>query len=293
MLCEATDDIHKQICANDEMVEITSAVEPKQEDEAVIEMTTKWIDKSNVKVKLTSIVDFRTVYVRPSNPHDDMEFIRLMNDVAGAAKTSKRVMAPMCGLMVLAPFETIYQRALILKLLDQDAAVVAFIDFGNVDTVAVTDMRIMSAELKKRSRMVARFRLRHVPDAMCNEIVLQVLFELMNKSAEVTLRFDEPYEPGVSECELITSAFDSVNQAIIKANVPHYDESDANVPYTIMPFANIAGRDVPCLILDNLTLNLGSISVIRSADADLFHRNHQRIQTVASHLEHEGHITPG
>lgn len=295
-MCETNDEMHQETCAKGKMFEIIGSVdmEVTQDDEAVVELSTTWIQKSNKRVKLTSFVDFKTVFVRSSNSDDEMEFIKLMNDVANAAKTSGKLITPKTGLLVLAPFEMIYHRSLILKLLNQEEAIVAFVDFGNVDTVNINQMKTMPAELKKRSRMVTKFTLKHVPDAMCNDYAMNILYELLNKSVELTIRFDEPYVPGVTECELATDAFDSVNRVIINANVPNVnsDEMDHNQKY--MRYVKITGQNVPVLILDNSSLYYGQLSVIRSSDIDLFQRNHQRIQTIANYLDREGdHITPG
>lgn len=294
--CEENDKIHNETCVNGKIIEIKDFVDMNQtqDDEDVMVVPTKWIQKSNTRVLLMSFVDFKTVYVRPSNPHDDMEFIKLMNDVVKAAKKSAQLRAPKSGMLVLAPFEMVYHRALILKLLDQNAAIVAFIDFGNVDTVQIANLKVMSNDLKKRPRMVTRFTLKDVPDAMCNDDAMNILFQLLNKSAEVTVRFDEPYVPGVTECELATAAFDSVNRVIINANVSNGRiEMDFWHKHPLIA-VRITGQNVPVLILDNSSLLCGQLSIIKMTDIDLFQRNHELVQTVATHLDREGdHITPG
>lgn len=294
--CEQNDNIHNETCVNGKMFEINDFDEMNQtrDDEDVVNVPTKWIRKSNTRVLLTSFVDFKTVYVRPSNPHDDMEFIKLMNDVGKAVKTSAQLSAPECGSLVLAPFEMVYHRALILKLLDQNVAIVAFIDFGNVDTVRIAEMKVMAADLKKRPRMVTRFTLKNVPDAMCNEDALDILFQLLNKSAEVTVRFDEPYVPGDTECELATAAFDSVNRVITNANVSNARIEMHSWHEHPLNTVKITGQNIPVLILDNSSLLCGQLSVIKTTDIDLFQRNHELVQTIAKHLDREGdHITPG
>lgn len=295
MLCEANDEIHKETCANGNVCELKDTVElnQMQDDDNSIELPTEWIEKSNTRVKLTSFVDLKTVYVRPTNPDDDTKFIKLMNDVAKAAKTSGVLQTPKNGLLVLALFEAVYHRALILKLLNENKAIVAFIDFGNVDTVDVTHMKIMPAELKKRPRSITKFILKNVPDALCNDNAVYILFDLLNKSAEMTVRFDEPYVPGVTECDLVTAAFDSVNTAIINANIPNVDIEEDSKPKQYISHMKITGQNVSVLILDNSSLLYGQVSVIKSIDIDQFQRNNQRIQTVANYLNQDGkHITP-
>lgn len=291
IICEANDEIHKETCANGKIFELSDAIDmvALQDDETVVELSTKWIRKSNTQVKLTSFIDFKTVYVRPSNSEDELEFIKLMNDVAKAAKTSVKLKVPKSGLLALALFDAVYHRALILKLLNQNEAIVAFIDFGNVDTVNIADLRIMPTELKKRPRMVTKFTLKDVPDAMCNDGALNILFELLNKSAEVTIRFDEPYVPGATECELATAAFDSVNLVIKNTNVPFYEVDELEQLHHV----KITGQNVSVLILENFSLRYNQLSVIRSADIDLFQRNHQHIQKIANYLDRDGErITP-
>lgn len=290
--CEANEMIHKEICANGKMVDLKDVIDinQAQEVENVVELPTKLIQKSNTRVRLVCFVDFKTVYVRASD--DDIESVKLMNDVAQASKASDTLMVPKSGSLVLAPFETIYHRALILKLLDQDEAIVAFIDYGNVDTVKIADMKAMPVELKKRPRMVTKMILKNVPDAMCNDDALNILFELLNKSAEMTIRFDEPYVPGATECELATDAFDSVNRVIITDNVPSTIERDI-MHKDIMQHVKITGLNVSVLILENSSLRYSQLNVIKYADIGLFQRNHQHIQKVANYLDREDHITPG
>lgn len=278
------------------MFELKDAVDNNnelQDGDDVIELPTNWIQKSNTKVKLTSFVDFKTVYVRPSNPEDDKKFIKLMNDVSKAAKTSGSLTTAKSGLLVLAPFEMIYHRALILKLLNQNEAIVAFIDFGNVDKVEIAKMKQLPAELKKSPRMATRFVLKNVPDAMMNDDALKVLFHLLNLSLEATVRFDEPYALGETECELTTPAIE-VNKAIIDANVPKA-ESEATESMGLfkrLPHVKITGQDLSVLIVDNSLLQIGQLSIIKSVDIDEFQRNHQRIQTIAQYMDPEKHITP-
>lgn len=291
-ICEAKDEIHTETCVNGKVFELKDAVDNNnqlQHDDDVIELPSNWIQKSNTKVKLTSFVDFKTIYVRPSNPEDDKKFIKLMNDVSKAAKTSDALTTAKSGLLVLVQFEMIYHRALILKLLNQNEAMVAFIDFGNVDKVEIAKMKQLPAELKKSPRMATRFVLKNVPDAMCNDDALNVLFDLLNLSLEATVRFDEPYILGEIECELNTSAIDSVNKVIINANVPKAKSE------TIKSFAyvELTGQDLSVLILDNSLLHIGQLSIIKSIDIDEFQRNHQRIQTIAQYMDRGEHITPG
>lgn len=295
MICEANDDIHKEICATEKVYEFKDAVDanrPHGVEDEIEMLSTKWIQKSNTEVKLVCFVDFRTVYVRPSNACDEMEFIRLLNDVAKAAKTSPKMKTPKCGHLALAPFEMSYHRVLILKLLNEHESIVAFIDYGNVEAVDIANLKIMPSELKRKPRMVTKFILKNVPNTMCNDRTMTILYDLLNTSVDLTVRFDEPYVPGVTECELMTASTDSVNRIINELNVP-WDQLESTEYENEMQYVDITGENVPVLIVDNSLLCSAQLSVIRSADIDLFQRNDQLIQTVADYLyKDEAHNMP-
>lgn len=294
MICEANDEIHKQTCANEKVYDFNDAVDVNHTNEDKDEIESKWIQKSNTKVKLMCFVDFKTVYVRPSNAGDEIEFIKLLNDVAKAAKTSPKMESPTSGCLALAPFEMNYQRVLILKLLNEHEAIVAFLDFGNVDTANIADLKMMPLELKKMPRMVTKFILKNVPTAMCNDDALKILYNLLNQQIELSVRFDEPYVFGVTECELMQAAIESVNTIINQMNVPwdQFELESGECQYGVQ-HVEITGENVPVLIVDNSTVCYAQVSVIKAADIDQFQRNDQLIQTIANYLDREGnHITP-
>lgn len=288
-----TDD--KQPKCTCELGNVESTLESRI-DGTVVALPSKSV-QPNTTVKLVSVVNFRTVYVRPSSRDDEVEFMQLLNDIAKAAKKVHTTTVPKIGLLVLAPFENVLHRALILKLLNEETAIVAFLDFGNVDTVKVAQMKTMPAELKAKPRLITKFTLKNVPHPMFNKDLEFELFQPLVDSSELTVHFDEPYVIGKTECELQNASFGSLNDSLVANNVPFKEPDNLNeeierAEREKIDFVDITGQNVSTLILHNASLNYGDVSVIKSVDINMFQRNHAHIQTFAEYLHKQAHITP-
>lgn len=139
-------------------------------------------------VKITAVINHRLVFVRPAGVRNDIDFARLLCDTAKYEKTAKTLTAhPAIGSFVLAKFG-FYQRALVLKRIDKTTKfVVAFIDFGNVETLDYCDMKVMPEKLKAINRFATKISLIKIEHDLMNTNALQTLYEYLITDTELEI----------------------------------------------------------------------------------------------------------
>lgn len=220
LFCRTNDNNHTEDCSNQhkKIYEINTTDKSACKLPEIYEVPSKSI-KSQSNVKLTCILNLRNVYVRPSDRIAEIEFNKLLNDVATEAKTAKYLaVAPKVGTLVLAPFEDIYHRGLVLKICN-DSAVIAFIDFGNIEKLNINQLKIMSDDLKGRQRLVQKLILKNVSNELFNEKAMDYLAQFLLNNMKLQIMFDGIYVPHQTECELLTNKLaDSVNKIISDLN---------------------------------------------------------------------------
>lgn len=145
----------------------------------------------NQVVKMTSVINHRMVFIRPADVHDDIKFARLLCDTVKYAKDAAFLtMLPPIGSLVLAKFDY-YQRALVLKQINDTDVAVAFIDFGNIETRAFNQLKVMSDDLKKKNRFATKIELNHIDHDIINDEALKVLYHYMAQDTELKLELGE------------------------------------------------------------------------------------------------------
>lgn len=117
------------------------------------------------EVFITFVRSHQAVYIRSVATSD--AFIALAVDVAEAALTASNLEAFPCLKedMVLAPYDGIYYRGLVLSC-DTDSRLVriAFIDFGNTEEVPFHQLKVLPDELSQRPRLTLMVKLKNVKD---------------------------------------------------------------------------------------------------------------------------------
>lgn len=155
-------------------------------DRRILPMTTaREIEKY---VKITAVINHRSVFVRPAGVRNDIDFARLLCDTAKYEKTAEMLtVEPAIGSFVLAKFG-FYQRALVLKQINKTTMfVVAFIDFGNVETIDYRDMKVMPEKLKAINRFATKVSLIKIEHDLMNTDALQTLYEYLITDAELEI----------------------------------------------------------------------------------------------------------
>lgn len=146
-------------------------------------------------VKVTAVLNHRMVFVRPAEDHHAVAFVRMMYDTVHCALKAENLKSrPSVGSLVLAKFDY-YQRALVLRNLDDTNVVVAFIDYGNVEVRKFCELKVMPDELKKKKRFAQRIRLSKVEHDIMNNKALLYLYNLMAFGTELIYKFDANVDP--------------------------------------------------------------------------------------------------
>lgn len=146
-------------------------------------------------VKLTAVINHRLVFVRPADDHDEVEFARLLCDTAKYAKNADHLAClPAVGSYVLAKFGY-YQRAFVLKRINDTQVLVAFIDFGNVETVDFRELKAMPNELKQIKRFATKIALSKVEQDLMNNNALETLYDYLARDAELEIEIAPKGEP--------------------------------------------------------------------------------------------------
>lgn len=112
--------------------------------------------KNGSKVRLVYASNHYSAYIRSSA--SDSEYSSILARVAEtAAKAGKLTKLPQRNDMVSAPFLGDYYRAIVVKAESTEQPIrVAFLDFGNVDTVQFDDLRELDDDLKNAKRFTFR-----------------------------------------------------------------------------------------------------------------------------------------
>lgn len=192
-------------------------ISKKEEDEKVSFVCNR-IEAEPIcqNVKITSIINHRLLFVRPAEYIREIAFIQLMNDIVKCAKDAESLKDPTVGSLVLAKFDY-YQRAMILKHIDEKTVAVAFIDFGNIEVCKVSELKILPEQLKKRKRFATKIRLSKINEDLMNEKALCYLYNIMVHDTELVIK-TENTKDGVPMSELKTSD-KWVNQMINTLNI--------------------------------------------------------------------------
>lgn len=157
----------------------------------VVKINGRKIDKI---VKITAVINHRMVFIRPATKGDDIEFVRLFLDTDRYAKDAANLTnMPTIGQWVLAKFDY-YQRALVLKKVNETHVAVAFIDFGNVEIRDFHALKFMPEKLKDFNRFATRIELNGIDHDIMSDEALKVLYHYMAQDVELTFERDASNE---------------------------------------------------------------------------------------------------
>lgn len=140
------------------------------------------------EVLITYVRSHKTVYIRSVATHG--AYTKLMQDVAEAALIAPHLESFPCPKkdMVLAPFEDIYYRGMVLACNSLAGLVrIAFVDFGNTEEIPFNKLKVLPNELWQRPRLILIVNLKNVKDDKQAEAMKKYLENLseLNEAAEI------------------------------------------------------------------------------------------------------------
>lgn len=262
------------------------------------------------KVKITSVINNRLVFIRPADDFDNIEFARLEADTVEAAKNAPTFeMKPCVGSYVLARLGY-YQRALVLKHVSETDVLLAFIDYGNVETFDYRDLKMMPDQLKKVKRFATKVALNDIDNRLMNVKTLKYLYDVLARDTELKVKFVKNNETGETTAALQASnrwvnqminrlntekvekptslpMLERVSQALILICKWNLIEIMFKVNRDHLPMKNVDCADMKdkeVIILDDSMIHIPEVSIILSEELNQFRLNDHIVQNVCNYM---------
>lgn len=141
------------------------------------------------EVYITHVKSYSCVYIRSRAASD--EYARLITEVEMASKSAPKLkFYPSRGDIVLAPFDGVYYRAMVINCNKDNASIrVGYIDFGNSEEIAFSAIKELPKELKEKPRYTVLVNLKNIEgDIEKNEMItLQNYLESLSETGTSAL----------------------------------------------------------------------------------------------------------
>lgn len=188
------------LCESLDSIALTSSVDSLDEflkhDEIILltprELRAKTIP-SHTNVYITSIVNHKTVFVRPSFAAADKYLCKLFDDIDQAGECNFRSLneLPKCGGIYLVNFEEEFYRVYVLAASSRNYKIdVFFVDFGNIDCVWLNQLSELNDELKRQPIFLNKISLSKVPEIAFNDNPMRFLKQLYDNEVELTMIYN-------------------------------------------------------------------------------------------------------
>lgn len=164
---------------------------------------------SHTNVHITSIVNHKTVFVRPTFPSADEYLCELFDDIDHNGHRDFRSLKelPKCGGIYLADFEMEFYRVYVLAAASRNHKIdVFFIDFGNTDSVWLNQLSELDDDLKRRPILLNKISLASVSEITFSDNPLRFMNQLYADEVELTMIIDAESATecnGGAECRMV------------------------------------------------------------------------------------------
>lgn len=170
--------------------------------------------KNHSKVYITYVCNQSSVYVRLIDSNN--EYINFLKSVDDSANTSANLSEfPNRENIVLAPFEGNYYRALVISANNSDAIRLAFLDFGNVESIPFNKLKELSADLKFKKRFAVKLTLDSVSSDTKYSDGIKVLKALEGNLTPILVKCDGTVSKDSKVTLIDLSTKENVNQKIM------------------------------------------------------------------------------
>lgn len=176
------------------------------------------LPRNNESVMIANVVSDKVVFLRSTK--NDESYLKYLNDVAESVKTARMVDMPKKGDIVAAEFEGCYYRALIARIVDNEAVVV-LVDLGKVFKIPSKTLRELREDLKHVKRFAFKTILNGVNEGLKSDKCLSFLHNLMSTKKPLKFIGKGNVSPSSQDikCELMDSITnESVNENVITLN---------------------------------------------------------------------------
>lgn len=265
---------------------------------------------NNALVTITNVVSHKIVFLRSIEPKDDDRYWKYLNDVVESSKTAMPLdEKPKKSDIVLAKFEGAYYRALVARI-ENDVAVVAFLEFGNLERKPISELLKLREDLKYMKRFTFKANLSDVNGGLKTDKCLAYLYHLLERGSPLKfIKKGKVISSKGIRCELVVSTTnESVNAKLdnlnrIKPDKIVNEDVISRFSYLVRIFMLILLQDIPIkpldvastctevVVIDNTFIEKGLVTIVAKEHMTAFVLMHQRIQEYCKD-EYESPYTP-
>ncbi|KAH8361762.1 hypothetical protein KR200_005401, partial [Drosophila serrata] len=259
---ECFDDVnkaHKESCGTGKELDLGDSVGSRRK------FPKPQMPPSGSKVKITAFQQTNVCYVRSTEYHDEVAYIRVLTEIIMEGKEAARLEnLPKSGEMVLVKFETEITRAMVLYVDNLNDIYVVCIDFGNVEVVKLEDLYQCSPYLAGLPCYTIAVQLRGVPKAFLSPNIREAIYELSGTMV-YKLKYSKQEYDSVKNIQVavLTEVYKngSLNRllkTIMSPTVPPL--SDPGFKEDYLPHISLpTGKNIELVVMDNTLLKFGLI----------------------------------
>ncbi|KAF6201401.1 hypothetical protein GE061_005849, partial [Apolygus lucorum] len=180
--------------------------------------------ENHTSAMVTAFHSPQAVYVRPLTPACIEVFSCVLQDVCAFCITAEPLQTPpLLGEIVAARWnvDNNFYRALVSKK-ENDSFKVIFLDFGNLETAVLDDLRKLPDNFKKIPATVVKIGLKDVPGPIFNLSATQLMNDIVAKESKLEVRHEGDLRNAVLVEE---SSGDVVNKILAQAMEPSWTEN--------------------------------------------------------------------
>uniref|UniRef100_A0A146LCC1 Tudor domain-containing protein 1 n=1 Tax=Lygus hesperus TaxID=30085 RepID=A0A146LCC1_LYGHE len=192
--------------------------------------------ENKTEAMITAFHSPQAVYLRPLTPACIEAFSCIIQDVCAFCITAEPLQSPpLLGELVAARWniDNNFYRALVSKK-EKDSFKVIFLDFGNLETVVLDDLRKLPANFKKIPATVVKVGLKDVPGPIFNLNATQIMNDVVANETKVIVGHEGDLRDVVLTEE---SSGDILNKILAQAMEPSWVKN-ASKMYLVRPYMN-------------------------------------------------------
>ncbi|XP_046749603.1 uncharacterized protein LOC124413211 isoform X2 [Diprion similis] len=210
---------------------------------------------SGTEVCIASFRNHNMIFVRSLVPSEMETFNRLTQEVAKwSTKVQKLTELPVIGEMVLAKYieDGNFYRAIVRQIKEQKI-IVSYVDFGNIETTSLENLRPISDSLKQYESCVARIVLKNVPkDVPMTKELSEYLGMLAGSEKPLMCTFEG--SPSTDGVFLKFSDGTCINEKVLKLLTPSWKKEEDDKTVFLLSDLDVAELGEPGQTLSVLCL---------------------------------------
>ncbi|XP_037912301.1 RING finger protein 17-like isoform X2 [Hermetia illucens] len=245
---------------------------PKPKPKKPIEIVRADYPESGSIVAITAVIRPNKVFIRSMASEDNVAYVKDINRINNEAKNAKPLeKMPKRSDLAIADFQGEgYYRVCVLNPESEDRITVAYVDFGNVDTKKLSELKEIPEELISLKRHVLTLILKDVEDFEPSGKVSEYMNSFVDAvGKDLKLVFSERNEKGPLVAELIeVSTNESFNKMIKElrevkpATLVDEPVFSTDIKVKVLP----PGEKTTLVVLDTSLIQTGAISCVLESD---------------------------